>query len=79
MRCLQVLIPHGKLEGLNYLLSDKYILPNLNTLHLIKSDLSQLFIDYKLARLPCLAEMELLDGSYNEKTLVYFLRGDSRV
>jgi hypothetical protein len=71
---LQVLILHGKLEGLNDLLSDRYILPNLNTLHLIKSDLSQLFIN-KLGRLPCLAEMELLDSSYNETVLIFPERG----
>lgn len=77
MRRLQVLILHGKLEGLNDLLSEKYILPNLNTLHLTRSELSQLVID-KLARLPCLAEMELLDNSYNETALVFPERG-SRV
>ncbi|TVU10683.1 hypothetical protein EJB05_44227, partial [Eragrostis curvula] len=74
MRRLQVLILHGRLEGLNDLLSDRYILPNLHTLRLNKSELSQLFID-KLARLPCLAEMELLDGSYNETALVFPERG----
>jgi disease resistance protein RPM1 len=74
MRRLQVLVLHGKLEGLNDLLSDRYILPNLNTLHLIKSDLSQLFIN-KLARLPCLVEMELLDSSYNETALIFPERG----
>ncbi|TVU10665.1 hypothetical protein EJB05_44209, partial [Eragrostis curvula] len=73
-RRLQVLILHGRLEGLNDLLSDRYILPNLHTLRLNKSELSQLFID-KLARLPCLAEMELLDGSYNETALVFPERG----
>ncbi|GJN34745.1 hypothetical protein PR202_gb23437 [Eleusine coracana subsp. coracana] len=75
MRRLQVLILHGKLEGLGeLLLSDRYMLPNLNTLHLNKSELSQLFID-KLARLPCLAEMELLGNSYNETTLLFPERG----
>ncbi|GJM99646.1 hypothetical protein PR202_ga16767 [Eleusine coracana subsp. coracana] len=75
MRRLQVLILHGKLEGLGeLLLSDRYMLPNLNTLHLNKSELPQLFID-KLARLPCLAKIELLDNSYNETTLVFPERG----
>uniref|UniRef100_A0A0A9AKM0 Disease resistance R13L4/SHOC-2-like LRR domain-containing protein n=1 Tax=Arundo donax TaxID=35708 RepID=A0A0A9AKM0_ARUDO len=74
MHRLQVLIVHGKLEGLNDLLSDRYVLPNLTTLHLHKSELSQLFVD-KLAMLPCLAEMELLDSSYTETTLFFPERG----
>ncbi|XP_062228934.1 disease resistance protein RPM1-like isoform X2 [Phragmites australis] len=41
---------------------------------LILHELSQLFVD-KLAMLPCLAEMELLDKSYTETTLFFPERG----
>ncbi|KAF8700903.1 hypothetical protein HU200_033954 [Digitaria exilis] len=70
MRRLQVLILHGNLEGTNDLLGDRYVLPNLTVLHLHKSELSQQFVD-KLALLPCLAEMELLDISYSETTMSF--------
>jgi hypothetical protein len=70
MRRLQVLILHGKLEGINDLLGDRYVLPNLTVLHLHKSELSQQFMD-KLALLPRLAEMELLVVSYIETTLFF--------
>ncbi|CAN6225317.1 unnamed protein product [Urochloa humidicola] len=70
MRRLQVLILHGKLEGINDLLGDRYVLPNLTVLHLHKSELSQQFLD-KLALLPCLAEMELLVVSCSDTTLFF--------
>uniref|UniRef100_A0ACD5ZRX5 Uncharacterized protein n=1 Tax=Avena sativa TaxID=4498 RepID=A0ACD5ZRX5_AVESA len=74
MRRLQVLILHGKLEDPHASLSDRYIMPNLTMLHLHKSELSQLFVD-KLAVLPCIAEMELLYGSYSGTKLVFPERG----
>ncbi|XP_012698874.1 disease resistance protein RPP13 isoform X1 [Setaria italica] len=70
MRRLQVLILHGKLEGINDLLGDRYVLPNLTVLHLHKSELSQQFVD-KLSLLPRLAEMELLVVSCIETTLFF--------
>ncbi|KAK8460268.1 hypothetical protein SEVIR_2G305200v4 [Setaria viridis] len=70
MRRLQVLILHGKLEGTNDLLGDRYVLPNLTVLHLHKSELSQQFVD-KLSLLPRLAEMELLVVSCIETTLFF--------
>ncbi|OEL38891.1 putative disease resistance RPP8-like protein 4 [Dichanthelium oligosanthes] len=70
MRRLQVLILHGKLEGINDLVGDRYVLPNLTILHLCKSELSQQFV-YKLALLPCLAEMELSVISYSEEALSF--------
>ncbi|KAL6876325.1 hypothetical protein ACP4OV_012897 [Aristida adscensionis] len=74
MRRLQVLMLRGKLEGVDDLPSNRYILPNLALLQLHKSELSQPFID-KLANLPCLAELELLDGSYIDTTLLFSERG----
>ncbi|KAJ1278168.1 hypothetical protein BS78_04G058300 [Paspalum vaginatum] len=70
MRRLQVLILHGMLEGIDDLLSDRFVLPNLTILHLHKSELSQQFV-CKLAMLPCLVEMELLAVSYSETTLFF--------
>jgi hypothetical protein len=75
MRRLQVLILHGKLEDPHASQSDdRYIMPNLTMLHLHKSELSQPFVD-KLAVLPCIAEMELLYGSYSGTKLVFPERG----
>ncbi|CAM0910557.1 unnamed protein product [Alopecurus aequalis] len=74
MRRLQVLILHGKLEDLDASQCDRYIMPNLTTLHLHKSELSQLFVD-KLAVLPSIAEMELSYGSYSGTKLVFHERG----
>ncbi|KAL6604066.1 hypothetical protein ACP70R_044427 [Stipagrostis hirtigluma subsp. patula] len=74
MRRLQVLILQGKLEGLDDLLSDRYVLPNLVTIQLQNSELSQPFV-HKLAMLPCLGELELLDGSYMETRLLFPERG----
>jgi len=70
MRRLQVLILYGKLEGINYLLGDRYVLPNLTVLHLNKLELSQQFVD-KFALLPCLAEMELSVVSFSETTMFF--------
>ena len=70
MRRLQVLILYGKLEGINYLLGDRYVLPNLTVLHLNKLELSQQFVD-KLALLPCLAEMELSVVSFSDTTMFF--------
>lgn len=74
MRRLQVLILHGKLKDPPASPSDRYVLANLTVLHLHQSELSQLFVD-KLAVLPCIAEMELLDGSYSDTKLVFLERG----
>uniref|UniRef100_A0A0D9WQI8 AAA+ ATPase domain-containing protein n=1 Tax=Leersia perrieri TaxID=77586 RepID=A0A0D9WQI8_9ORYZ len=74
MRRLQTLILHGKLEDLDALLSNRYILPNLTVLHLHKSEVPQQFID-KLSVLPCLAEMELLDDSYSDTVLAFPEKG----
>ncbi|KXG24140.1 disease resistance protein RPM1 isoform X2 [Sorghum bicolor] len=70
MRRLQVLILHGKLQGINDLPNDRYVLPNLTMLYLHKSEVSQHFV-HKLATLPCLVEMELSAVSYSETTLFF--------
>jgi len=70
MRRLQVLIMYGKLEGINDLPGDRYVLPNLTVLHLNKLELSQQFVD-KFALLPCLAEMELSVVSFSETTMFF--------
>lgn len=70
MRRLQALILHGKLQGINDLQSDRYVLPNLTMLYLHKSEVSQQFV-HKLATLPCLVEMELSAVSYSDTTLFF--------